>query len=118
MDPVSQDLYFEQFTADGPKIFNHAPSYFQFYLQDLQNHTIDYGLSDSDIENRYRVEDGIISVLVISEFKEIPIEVEVLSASPRDTSEQHWDKIVECQLKFTSGDKMIKRILMYCRWMH
>ncbi|MGJ8663453.1 MAG: hypothetical protein ACSHWU_07375 [Marinicella sp.] len=82
--------------------FLHTPQYFQFYLQDLANYERNFSLSDEDLKRRYCYAEGVVTILVLSEFSEIPIELEYLNTPPPLNS-KGWDRIVECPLHSKSG---------------
>lgn len=89
--------------------FVHSPGYGQFYLQD----PIEYdnlataGFTKDDVDRKFHVGKGIVTVFVISQGSDIPIVVESVPAQPPVTDSEQWDWIVECSLEAGSGSLVL-----------
>jgi hypothetical protein len=84
--------------------FVHSPGYGQFYLQDPVHYdvTATSTFSKEDIERGFHVGAGILSVFVISQWTEIPIEAQVFPDPPPVDGVSQWDRIIECSLEVRS----------------
>jgi hypothetical protein len=86
-------------------IFKHTPNYGQFYVQDPVHYDYESTarLTREDIDLGFYVGEGMITVFVISQYSEIPIEVEVMAEPPTVDDFSKWDRVVEGSLTLKSG---------------
>lgn len=89
--------------------FVHSPGYGQFYLQDPVQYDFlaTASFTKSDIDRKFHVGKGILTVFVISQFSEIPIEVETVAGQPPVTNGEQWDWIIECSLEVGSHSMVL-----------
>ncbi len=85
--------------------FVHSPGYGQFYLQDPveYDNLATAGFTKADVDRKFHVGKGIVTVFVISQGSEIPIMVESVPAQPSLKDSEQWDWIIECSLESGSG---------------
>lgn len=89
--------------------FVHSPGYGQFYLQDPVHYDFlaTASFTKSDIDRKFHVGKGILTVFVISQFSEIPIVVETVATHPPVTEAEQWDWIIECSLEVESTSMVL-----------
>ena len=87
----------------------HSPCYGQFYLQD----PIEYdnlataGFTKDDVDRKFHVGKGIVTVFVISQGSDIPIVMESVPVQLPVTDSEQWDWIIECSLEAGSGSLVL-----------
>lgn len=84
--------------------FMHCPGYGQFYLQDPVHYDTraTASFTKADVDQRFHVGRGIVTVFVISQGSELPIDVETLPVQAPVSADDQWDWIVECSLEARS----------------
>jgi hypothetical protein len=84
--------------------FKHSPGYGQFYIMDPIHYDAEATakFSRADIDRGFHVGAGILSVFVVSQWTEIPIEVQVFSDPPSREEEPKWYRIIQGSLELKS----------------
>jgi hypothetical protein len=89
--------------------FVHSPGLGQFYLQDPveYDNLAKASFTKADVDRKFHVGKGIITVFVISQGSEIPIVVESVPAQLPVQAREQWDWIIECSLEAGSGSLVL-----------
>jgi hypothetical protein len=84
--------------------FRHSPGYGQFYIQDPIHYDVEATakFTKEDFELGFHLGDGILSVFVVSQGTEIPVEVQAFSEPPPREEAPKWDRFIESSLALKS----------------